>query len=185
MHNITKLLGRILANRLVPHLDQLILHGQSAFIKGRSIHDNFQYIQGAIRHFHFFKTPMSFIKLGIAKAFDSILWEFMLEVMEHLGFRQRWRDLLCLIWSSKSSPILLNGEAGSPIKHNMGLRQGDPLSPLVFILAIDLLQRVLDTATQQGLLHPINVDLVRTQTSLYVDDTVLFVRPIASDIANL
>jgi hypothetical protein len=79
---------KILANQLAPHLDQLVSHGQSMFIKGRSIYDNFQYIQGSIKHFHHFKTPMLFIKLDIVKAFDSIHWEYMIEVLEHLGFGQ-------------------------------------------------------------------------------------------------
>jgi hypothetical protein len=80
---------------------------------------------------------------------------------------------------------LLNGEAGQPVKHGRGLRQGDPLSSMLFILAIDPLQRLLDMATQNGLLHPIGADLVKMRTSLYVDDDALFLRPIASDVANL
>jgi hypothetical protein len=86
MHIMAKLLGKILANRLAPQLDQLVWHGQSAFIKGQSIHDNFQYVQGAIKHLHHSKMPMLFIKLDIAKAFDSVQWEYMLEVMGHLSF---------------------------------------------------------------------------------------------------
>jgi hypothetical protein len=57
--------------------------------------------------------------------------------MEHLGFGQRCRDILALIWGSTSSRILLNGEVSRPIKHGRGLRQGDPLLSLLFILAID------------------------------------------------
>jgi hypothetical protein len=75
MHSIAKLVEKILANRLAPHLDNMMSHSQSTFILGGggSIHDNFQYIQGAIRH-HNAKTPMLFIKLDVAKAFDSVRW---------------------------------------------------------------------------------------------------------------
>jgi hypothetical protein len=94
MHNMAKLLGKILANRLAPHLDQIVSSSQSAFIKNHTIYDNFQYIQGVIKHFHNSKTLMLFIKLDIAKAFDSVHWEYLLELMERLGFGQRWRDII-------------------------------------------------------------------------------------------
>jgi retron-type reverse transcriptase len=90
MHNVSKLVGKIRANRLAPLLDDRVSHYQSALIRGRSIHDNYQYVQGEIKHFHQSKTHMLFIKLDIAKAFDNVRWEYLLEVMEQLGFEQRW-----------------------------------------------------------------------------------------------
>ena len=185
MHSVAKILGKVLANRLAPHLNDIVSRSQCAFIKGRSIHDNFQYIHGAINHFHRSKTPMLFMKLDIAKAFDNVRWEYMLEIMERLGFGQRWRDIISLIWSTTSSRIILNGEPGRPIKHRRGLRQGDPLSPMLFILAMDPLQRVLDKATTQGLLHPIGSDPIKFRTSLYADDAAIFLRPLAQDVTNL
>jgi hypothetical protein len=86
MNNMAKLLGKILANRLVPHLDRIVSHSHSAFIKGRIIHDNFQYVQGTIKHFHNSKTTMLFLKLDITKAFDNVWWEYLLELMEQLKF---------------------------------------------------------------------------------------------------
>jgi hypothetical protein len=82
-------MGKLLANRLQPYMHRLISPGQSAFIHERLIHDNFQYVQGAIRHFHLSKTPMLFNMLDTTKAFDSVHCEYLLEVLEHLGFGQR------------------------------------------------------------------------------------------------
>jgi hypothetical protein len=87
MHSIAKLLEKILANSLCPHLDRLVSPCQSAFIKERSIHNNFQYVQGAVQYFHRSKTPMLLVKLYIAKAFYSIRWKYLLELTEQLGFR--------------------------------------------------------------------------------------------------
>jgi hypothetical protein len=78
---------------------------------------------------------------------------------------------------------MLNGEPGMPIKHGRGLRQGDP--PLLFILTMDPLQWLLDMATRAGLLHPIGADLVRLRTSMYADDTAMFIRPVATDVNHL
>jgi hypothetical protein len=128
---------------------------------------------------------MLFLKLDIAKAFDSIRWEYMLEVMQRLGFGQRWRDLICVIWANTTSRIILNGIPGRPIKHRRGLRQRDPLSLMLFILPMDPLQRLLDRATDQGLLSPIGADPIRMRTSLYADDGALFLRPTVQDITNV
>jgi hypothetical protein len=104
---------------------------------------------------------MLLLKLDIAKAFDSVRWEYLLEVLQQLGFGQHWRDLMTLIWSTTSSQIMLNGILGRPIKHGRGLRQGDSLSPILFILAMDPLYKLLDMAMQQGLLTPIGVDPIK------------------------
>jgi hypothetical protein len=129
MHSTTKLLVKILANRLAPHLDKLVSRSQSAFIKAHSIQDNFQYVKGAANHFHQAKAAVLMLKLDIAKAFDNVHWEYLLEVMQHLGFGQYWRDLIALIWSITTSRVLLNGAPGRPIKHVRGLRQGTLYHP--------------------------------------------------------
>jgi hypothetical protein len=92
---------------------------------------------------------------------------------------------MSLIWSTTTTRILLNSVTGQPFKHGRGLRQGDPLSPLLFILAMDPLQRLLELATQEGLLHPIGADPVKMRTSLYADDIALFLHPHVIDVANL
>jgi hypothetical protein len=120
MHSMARLLGKVLENRLSPHLDHIVSHNQSAFIKGHTIQNNFLYVQGAVRHFHQSKTLMLFLKLDIVKAFDSVRWEYLLEIMQQLGFGQRWRDIMALIWSSTSSCIILNGQPDRPIKHGCG-----------------------------------------------------------------
>jgi hypothetical protein len=84
-----------------------------------------------------------------------------------------------------TSRVLLNGVAGAPILHGRGLRQGDPLSPLLFVLAIDPLSQLLDIATAHGLLHKLRGRGSPVRTSLYADDAAVFVAPFKEDITNL
>jgi hypothetical protein len=78
-HNIAKLLSKLLANRLAPFLNELVSRQQSAFIKKQSIGDNFLYTQNLIKALHRSKRPALFLKLDIAKAFDSVRWDFCLK----------------------------------------------------------------------------------------------------------
>jgi hypothetical protein len=121
----------------------MISSSQSAFVKKRSIHDNFILIQSIIKEFHRKKIPTLFLKLDIAKAFDSVSWAYLLKVLKRLGFGTRWRDWISMVLTSSSSRILLNGTSRRPIKHERGLRQRDPHLPMLFILAMDPLQRTL------------------------------------------
>jgi hypothetical protein len=184
MHNTTKLLEKILSNQLAPYLDQLVSHSQSAFTKGRSIQDNFRYVLGAVNHFHHSETPMLLLKLDIVKDFDSVHWEYLLEIMEQLIFGQRWRH---------QNPHLEHNiiqnfakwRSWMPNKTRTWPTIGDPLSPMLFLPAMDHQFQILDKATQAGLLNPVGADLVKMRTSLYTNDAIIFLWHVASDVANI
>ena len=82
-----------------------------------------------------------------------------------------------------SSRVMLNGSASPKLMHARGLRQGDPLSPYLFILAMDALSRIFDIATEEGHLSPLKGRQARLRLSLYADDVMIFTNPVKEDIA--
>jgi hypothetical protein len=98
IHSIAKIFSKLLANRLAPHLNSMVSNCQSAFIKKSSIHDNFLYVHGAVCKFHKLKLTALFMKLDIHKAFDTVSWGYLLEILQALGFGPRWPE-----WSLSSS----------------------------------------------------------------------------------
>ena len=81
VHGIAKIFSKVLANRLAPWLNSLVSNCQSAFIKNRSIHDNFLYVQGTVQRLHKQKILALFMKLDIYKAFDMVNWGYLLETL--------------------------------------------------------------------------------------------------------
>ena len=185
IHAVAKIIAKVLSIRLAPLMDALVSNAQSAFIKKRSIHDNFMYVRNFARRLHKCKTPALLFKLDIKKAFDSVRWEYVLDLMQRMGFPDKFRNWIAALLSSLSSRFLLNGLPGPPIRHGRGFRQGDPISPLLFVLAIDPLHTILDLATRKGIIHKIRGRGTMVRTSLYADDAAVFMAPIKSDIDNL
>jgi hypothetical protein len=110
-------------------------------------------------------------------------WPFLLEVLQQLGFGQIWRDIISGLLSSSSTQVLLNGVPGDHIHHRRGLRQGDPLSPMLFILVMDVLGHMIAKAANEGLLLPLSTRALQHRISIYADDVALFLRPEARDIS--
>ena len=121
-NSIAKLISKLLATRLAGCLDQLVSRAQSVFIKRRSIQDNSLYTQNVIRELYRAGRPTLFLKLDIAKAFDSVRWDYMLEVMQKMGFGVRWRAWVSALLGSASSAVILNGVRGQWFRHRNGLR---------------------------------------------------------------
>jgi hypothetical protein len=170
--------------RLAPHMYDLVSKAQSAFIKKRSIHDSFLYVKNLSTRLHKRNTPSLLFKLDIRKAFDSVRWDYIVDLLQKRGFPSRFRNWIVVLLVIASSRVLLNGVAGSPIKHGCGLRQGDPLSPLLFVL-IDPISQILELASTHGLLHKIARRTTILKTSLYADDVSIFIVASKHSVQNL
>jgi hypothetical protein len=154
IHSFGKLVSKGQTLCLAPFMGSLVQPNQTTFIKGRRIHDNFRSVQLYYRWLHVKHHSCILLKVDIAKAFDSVAWPFLLEVLEHMGFPRSWRDWTAVILSLTSMKVLVNGFLGQRIYHARGLRQGDPLSPLLFVLVMEVLNAMVAEADQRGLLPP-------------------------------
>ena len=140
------------------------------------------YVQNYVRQFQKTKISTLLLKLDIHKAFDTINWSYLLEYLQARGFGHRWREWITILFSTASSRALINGVQGESFDHRRGVRQGDPLSPMLFILAFDPLQRILDLASEHGVLTPLPLAAAKLRTSLYADDAAIFINPTRNDL---
>jgi hypothetical protein len=99
------------------------------------------------------KEPGCIIKLDYEKAYDRVSWEFLFEILESRGFNSCWIRWIELIIKQGSVGVMLNGEDSKFFRTGKGLRQGDPLSPLMFNLVGDVLTRMLVKGANQGLVR--------------------------------
>lgn len=170
---ISKIISKIMANRLRKIMPGMISPCQTAFIQGRQITDNFVSTREVLQHISSSKRKAVFIKLDFAKAFDTIEWDFLIRTMIGRGFPAIWINWVTQILSTAESRVLINGEATEFFQHNRGLRQGDPLSPLLFNIAVDVFQSMVSAANQilhKGISRKIKEAMLAYQ---YADDTAI------------
>jgi hypothetical protein len=148
-----KLITTILSKRLQTVILSLVHKNQYGFIKSRTIQDCLAWAYEYLHQCHHTKRGIIILKLNFEKAFDTIEHGTILAILEKLGFPSRWLHWTQEILNFGSSTILLNGVPGKFFQCRRGVRQGDPLSPLLFVLAAELLQVVLNKASNIGLLQ--------------------------------
>jgi hypothetical protein len=117
------------------------------------------------------------LKLDTKKVFDPLIWDYLMDMLQHMGFPRKFHDWILAILSTSTSRVLLKGIVVDLVKHGRGLWQGDPLSSLLFILAIDPLHHILRKATDQGHLHIFHGRSSTVCTSLFSNDVAIFVKP--------
>jgi len=187
---IYKLTSKVLANRLKGVLPFIISANQSAFIPGRLISDNilaaYETLHSMQNH-HWGKVGHVAVKLDMSKAYDRVEWRFLDEVMRRMGFARKWRELIMQCIQSVNFSVLINGQKTENFQPSRGIRQGDPLSPYLFIICAEALSNLLAQAENSGWLSGVLTSPKGPCLNhlFFADDSLLFCRATSRDWGRL
>lgn len=149
-----KIVSRTITNRFRPIISRIIEDSQSAFIPGHLLSDNiivgFEILHW-MRNRRAGRSGYAALKLDMSKAYDRVEWDFLQSLMGRLGFDERWTTKIMNCVRTISYSFRVNQEVASPITPTRGLRQGDPLSPYLFVLCAHGLSFLLSSYESRGL----------------------------------
>ena len=150
---IYKIVSKVIANRLKPFLNNIISETQSAFTASRLITDNILIAFGTLHHMKtscLGKFGYMALKLDMSKAYDRVEWIFLEKILLKLGFQNSWVSLIMECITTVTYSIMVNGKSQGMITPTRGLRQGDPLSPYLFLFCVEGLDAILRKAANDG-----------------------------------
>ena len=147
---ICKIISNVLANRFWRVAHGFISNSQNAFVKGRQILDSVLIAYECIHS----KLKIGILgvlcKLDMEKAYDHVNWGFLMYMLQRCGFSDKWREWIWYYISTIKFSILINGSPSDFFGSSRGIRQGDPLSPLLFDVVMEVLSHMLDVAAAAG-----------------------------------
>lgn len=180
-----KIIAKILANRILKVISTVVSEVQTAYIKGRQIIDGPLLVNEIIAWATKKNEKFMMFKVDFEKAFDSLNWIFLDSVMTQMGFGIKWRNWIKGCLKSAYGSVLVNGSPTQEFQIKKGLRQGDPLSPFLFILAMEALHVTLMEAKQKNIFKGIQVgnNLIEISHLQFADDAFI-VREWSMENAN-
>ncbi len=172
-----KILCFVLASRLQGVLKDLVHHDQTGYIKGRFIGNNARLIQDYFDYCENFDVPGILLFLDFEKAFDSVEWNFMFSVLEKLNFGEKFIKWVKILYTNPVISIKNNGWLSKDVKLGRGVRQGCPLSALLFVLIVEIL--AINIRNNQNI-NGFNCQDKEIKVSLYADDSTLLLNDFKS-----
>ncbi|GLT51328.1 hypothetical protein SLA2020_247510 [Shorea laevis] len=172
---VYKLLSKVLANRLKSVLPGVISENQSAFLGGRQLVDGVLVLNEIVEEVKRKKQSAFVFKADFAKAYDCVDWSFLDWMMDRLGFGNKWRDWIMECLSTARISVLINGSPTEEFKMGKGLRQGDPLSPFLFLMIAEGLNGLVQKAVTEGMFRGVEIGRRGLAVALlqFADDTII------------
>ena len=185
-----KIYSKVLANRLKKFLPSLITKHQSAFAKDRLISDNIMIAFETLHHMkHHNSRKLGFmaVKLDMSKAYDRVEWVYLERLMGRMGFCSRWITLIMSCVRTVSYSIMVNGDPVGMIHPSRGIRQGDPLSPFLFLLCTEGLHALIKHSARNGNIKGFSMCKWGPKLThlFFANDSLLFYRSIFEDCNNV
>ncbi|CAN1823097.1 LINE-1 retrotransposable element ORF2 protein [Linum perenne] len=174
-----KIISKIMATRIKKWIPSIVSDMQAAFTIRRAIQDNIMIVHEVMHHFKNrsgkFKWDMM-IKMDMKKAYDMVEWDDLREILRAMGFQNRWCKWIKECIRTVRFSVLFNGIPIDPFHPSRGIRQGDPMSPFLFILLTNSLSFLIDKGIRERRLRGIKLNN-RCPTLTYVlfaDDIIIF-----------
>ncbi|GJY53975.1 RNA-directed DNA polymerase, eukaryota [Tanacetum coccineum] len=164
--SLYKVVTKILATRLSSIISGLISDVQTAFLP------NMEILRSPLMHK---KQQAMVFKVDFAKAYDSIRWDFLEDVLRAFGFGSKWCSWIRGCLHSGMASVLLNGSPTSEFQFHCGLKQGDPLAPYLFILIMESLHLSLSRAIEAGIFKGIKIGSSLNISHLFYADDAVFI----------
>lgn len=187
---LVRILPKVIANRMKKCLGSIISDKQSAFLEGKLLTDN-ALIAFEINHYMKRKTQgkegLAGLKIDISKAYDRLEWVFIHSMMIKFGFSDVWIERLMKFISLVSYSFLHNGEEFGCVIPKRGIRQGDPISPYIYIMCVEDLSLIIRCNDECGLIHGCKIARRAPAIShlLFADDCYLFFKATEGEASTM
>ena len=175
---VYKLVTKVIVNRIKPILSSLISPTQCSFVPKRQITDNVIIVQEMLHSMRYKQGKRGYmmIKIDFEKAYDRLRWSFIRDTLLELRLPQLMVDVVMNCIESAKLSVLWNGEPMETFQPSRGIRQGDPLSPYLYVLCMERLTHLIEREVQLGGWKPVRASRNGPQISTlaFVDDLILF-----------
>lgn len=175
-NTVYKVIAKLLAKRLKQILPDVISNTQSAFIPGRLLVENVLMATELVQGYNWKNiSKRSMLNVDLKKAFDSLNWSFIITILHALRLPPSFINLISQCITTTKFSVAINGELGGYFSGTQGLRQGDPLSPYLFVLATEVLAQMLNLNYRTGMIgyHPAALNPSVTHLA-FADDIMIF-----------
>ena len=183
-----KVLAKILANRLRAVIGSVISDSQPSFVKGKQILDGILVANEAVDEVRCLKKEMLLFKMDFKKAYDSVDLNYLDMVMKRMNFPTLWRKWMSTCVGTVTASVLVNGCPTDEFSMEIGMRQGDPLSPFLFLLAVEGFNVLILSLMEAGLFHGYAVGRENTLSLSdlqFADDTLIIGQKIWLNVRSI
>ncbi|PNX94494.1 ribonuclease H, partial [Trifolium pratense] len=177
-NTLYKIVSKVLTNRIKNSITKVVSPHQTGFIPGRSIHENIVVAQEMAHSMCKMNGKVGYfaIKVDLSKAYDRLNWNFIYHTLMEVGYPMKWIDVVMTAVTSVRTNVKWNGKRADYFHPQCGIRQGDPISPYLFVICMDKLSHLIMQEVQEGKWKPMRAGRNGPLIShlMFADDLILF-----------